>query len=45
MTRVLHKGDCWEAGRMPTGFPEIKTKYAVVEAAWNVAAHTMATRA
>lgn len=43
MTRVLHKGDCWEAGRMPTGFPEIKTKYAVVEAAWNVAAHTMAT--
>ena len=28
---------------MPTGFPEIKTKYAVVEAAWNVAAHTMAT--
>jgi len=43
MTRVLNRGERWEAGPMPEGFPELKTKHVVVEAAWNVAAHTMAT--
>lgn len=43
MTRVLRKGDRWETGRIPAGFPEMKTQYTVVEAAWNVALHTMAT--